>query len=94
MSPRLLTQPANVDVVTPTTPESLDFGTRVGWLDCPSRDGQLWLSAGVGSHRFDHMLVLTDGPQPALGHVGWRADGPEALAAAVAPLEGAGAAEG
>jgi catechol 2,3-dioxygenase len=43
---------------------------------------------------FHHTLQLTEGPAPALGHVAWRADGPEQLALAVERIEASGGGEG
>ena len=43
---------------------------------------------------FHHSVKLTEGPEPALGHVGWRAAGPKSLEVAVARLEEHGAGGG
>lgn len=93
MSPRRLSQLAHVELITPTPQESLDFWTGVVGLECSERDGRSAFLRAWGD-RFHHTLVLTEGEQPALGHIGWRAESAEALAAAVAALEDAGAGEG
>ena len=41
-----------------------------------------------------YTVQLTEGPAPALGRIGWRTEGPEALERAVARLEQAGVGEG
>ena len=85
MSVRLLSQLAHVELITPTPEASLDFWTRVVGLEVSSeRVGSSAYLRGWGD-RFHHTLVLTEGEQPGLGHIGWRADGPEELTEAVAP---------
>lgn len=39
---------------------------------------------------YHHSLMLTAGSQPALGHIGWRTNGPEELEAAVQQIEASG----
>ncbi len=93
MSLRLLSQLAHVELITPTPQASLDFWTRVVGLEVSSQEGQSAYLRAWGD-RFHHTLVLTEGEQPALGHIGWRADGPEELTEAVARIDGAGAGDG
>jgi catechol 2,3-dioxygenase len=86
MSNRLIAHLAHLEVFTPKPDESLRFYTEVLGLEETQRDGQsAYLRAwGEWSH---HSLKLTEGPQPGLGHIGWRAASPEDLTIAVARLE-------
>ena len=90
MYERLISQLAHVRVVTPRIEESLLFYKEVLGLEESSRDGGSVFLRGWGEH-FHHSLELVEGPQPALGHIGWRAQGPEQLDAAVKRIEAAGA---
>ncbi|MCS7006144.1 MAG: VOC family protein [Gaiellaceae bacterium] len=93
MTERLLSQLAHVEILTPTPDESLRFYTDVLGLEISSREGQSVFLRGWGE-RFHHSLQLTEGPTPGLGHIAWRAQGPEQLERAVARVEAAGAGEG
>jgi catechol 2,3-dioxygenase len=93
MPERLLSQLAHVEVLTPTLEHSLRFYTDVVGLEESARDGQSVYLRGWGE-RFHHSLQLTEGDQPGLGHIAWRAQGPEQLQAAAARVEAAGAGEG
>src|SRR5579871_1448031 len=93
MARRLLSQLAHVELITPTPQESLDFWTQIVGLELTARVGASAYLRGWGD-RFHHTLVLTEGPQPALGHIGWRSGGPEELAEAAGRIAEAGAAEG
>ncbi len=93
MSNRLIAHLAHLEVFTPKPDESLRFYTDVLGLEETERDGQsVYLRAwGEWSH---HSLKLTEGPQPGLAHIGWRAGSPEDLDVAVARLEERDAGEG
>jgi catechol 2,3-dioxygenase len=93
MSNRLIAHLAHLEVFTPKLDESLRFYTEVLGLEETERDAQsVYLRAwGEWSH---HSLRLTEGPQPGLAHIGWRAESPEDLDVAVARLEERGAGEG
>jgi catechol 2,3-dioxygenase len=93
MSRRLIAHLAHVEILTPKPEESLRFYKEVLGLEESGRDGQSVYLRGWGEWSF-HSLQLTEGAQPAMGHIGWRALGPEALEAAVSRLEEAGAGEG
>src|SRR4051794_38408131 len=93
MPERLLSQLAHVEVLTPTPDESLRFYTDVLGLEVSAREGQSVYLRGWGE-RFHHSLQLTEGDQPGLGHIAWRAQGPEQLDAAVARVDARGAGEG
>jgi len=86
---RLLSQLAHVELLTPRPDESLWFFTEVLGLEESGREGQSVFLRGWGE-TFHHSLQLTEGPEPALGHVGWRSAGPEALERAVESLEAVG----
>jgi len=89
----LLSQLAHVELTTPTPQASLEFWTQVVGLEEATSAGQSVYLRGWGD-RFHHTLQLTEGPNVGLGHIGWRAAGPEVLERAVALLEAAGAGEG
>src|SRR5215470_18427581 len=90
---RLLSQLAHVELITPKPDESLKFFTDVMGLIETARRGNSVYLRGWGSH-LHHELVLTEGPAPALGHIGWRAAGPYELEVAVERLETGGAGVG
>jgi len=85
----LLSQLAHVELTTPVPSESLAFFTDVLGLELTEQAGQSAYLRGWGEN-FHHSLKLTEGPQPALGHIGWRAASPDALETAAARLEGLG----
>jgi catechol 2,3-dioxygenase len=88
----LLSQLAHVELTTPTPQESLEFWTQVVGLEETARDGQSVYLRAWGDW-FHHTLKLTEGPEVGLGHVGWRAAGPEELETAARRLSAAGAGE-
>jgi catechol 2,3-dioxygenase len=87
MAERLLSQLAHVEVLTPTPEESLRFYTDVLGLEESGREGRSVYLRGWGE-RFFHSLQLTESDRPGLGHVAWRAQGPEQLRVAAARVEG------
>src|SRR3954469_2119320 len=93
MPPRLLSQLAHVEILTPDPDASLRFYTQLLGLEQSAQAGQSAYLRGWGDW-FHHTLQLTEAPAPGLGHVAWRADGPEQLAAAVQRLEASGRGEG
>jgi catechol 2,3-dioxygenase len=93
MAERLLSQLAHVEILTPAPDASLRFFTEVLGLEESGRSGDSVYLRGWGEF-FHHTLQLTAAERPGLGHVGWRADGPEQLERAVAKLEASGAGEG
>jgi len=93
MSKRLLSQLAHVEVLTPVPEESLRFYRDVVGLEESGREGQSVYLRGWGE-RFFHSLQLTEAASPGLGHIAWRAQGPDELAEAVSRVEAAGVGEG
>jgi catechol 2,3-dioxygenase len=93
MYERFISQLAHVELLTPTLDESTRFFTEVMGLDEESRDGESVYLRCWGD-AFTHTVQLTEAPEPGLGHIGWRAEGPEALERAVSRLEQAGVGEG
>src|SRR5438552_1969721 len=90
---RLVSQLAHVELLIPKPQETLDFFTGTLGLYESARAGQSVHLRGWGDH-FHHSLILTEAPDIGLGHIGWRSEGPEALAVAVERLEGSGRGEG
>jgi catechol 2,3-dioxygenase len=93
MPERLLSQLAHVELITPKLDESVDFATRVLGLELSERTEDAAYLRAWGEF-FHHTLQLSAGDAPGLGHVAWRADGPEQLERAVARVEAAGVGEG
>lgn len=89
MPPRLLSQLAHVEILTPRIDESARFYTQVLGLEETTRDGASVYLRGWGD-TFHHTLQLTEAKEPGLRHIGWRADGPEQLDQAVARIEATG----
>lgn len=90
---RLIAHLAHVEVLSPRPEESLRFYADVLGLEESAREGRSVYMRGWGEWSF-HSLQLTEAQEPGTGHVSWRAVSPEALEAAVARLEEAGAGEG
>lgn len=83
---RSISQLAHVELITPKPAESLAFFTDVLGLELTEQEGQSAYLRAWGEN-FHSSLKLTEGPEPGLGHIGWRASGPDALAAAAKRLE-------
>ena len=93
MSERLISQLAHVELISPRPQESVAWLTEVLGLEESGRDGNsVYLRAW--SEELFHSLQVTEGPEPAVGHIAWRAAGPDDVAAVAARLEAAGAGEG
>ena len=76
MSERLLSQLAHVEVFSPKPDESVAWYHDVLGLEETTREGQSVYMRGWGEF-FHHSLVVTEGPEPGLGHIGWRTAGPD-----------------
>jgi catechol 2,3-dioxygenase len=85
----LIAHLAHVEVITPKPQESLTFYRDVLGLEESGSDANSVYLRGWGEQHF-HSLQLTEGPEPALGHAGWRASSADALEEAVGRLEGLG----
>src|SRR3954447_19054653 len=90
---RLLSQLAHVELITPKPADSLAFFVEVLGLELTEQAGTSAYLRGWGEN-FHHSLKLTEGPEPALGHIGWRASGPEALESAADRLNDLGHGDG
>ena len=88
-NPHFLSQLAHLEIVSPDVDGSVRFFTEIAGLDETGRDATSVYLRAWGDY-FHHTLKITAGARPALGHLGWRADGPEALVDVVAHLERAG----
>ena len=93
MPERLVSQLAHVEIVTPDLDKVMPFYTDVLCLEVSGREGDSVYLRGWGDF-FHHTLQLTTGDGPALGHIAWRAEGPEQLETAVARIEATGRGEG
>lgn len=93
MSRRLVAHLAHVEILTPCPEESLRFYVDVLGLEETTRAGQSVYLRGWGewSH---HSLQLTEGPEPGLGHIGWRTWSAADLETAVERVDGRGAGRG
>jgi catechol 2,3-dioxygenase len=86
----LISQLSHVEIVTPKPDESLRFFVDVLGLIETARTGRSVYLRGWRNF-FHHDLVLTEGREPGLGHVGWRSAGAKALETAVSRFEKNGA---
>src|SRR3954464_9395111 len=93
MSERLLAHLAHVEVITPKPEESLAFYRDLLGLEVTAEEGDSVYLRGWGEH-YAHSLQLTEGPQPAVAHTGWRTEGPEELETLAERLDELGAGEG
>lgn len=93
MVERVISQLAHVELLTPKLEDSARFFTDVMGLEESGRDEQSIYLRCWGDFFF-HSVQLTEAPQPGLGHIGWRTEGPAQLEKAVAALESTGAGEG
>jgi len=89
MSEVLLSQLAHVEVISPVPQESVDWYTRVLGLEESGREGRSVYLRPWGED-LHHSLVVTEGPAPALGHIGWRTRGPEDVATIAGRMDAAG----
>jgi catechol 2,3-dioxygenase len=90
MYERYISQLAHLKVVTPRIEASLAFYKDILGLEESGRDGGSVFLRGWGEHFF-HSLEVVEGKEPALAHIGWRAQGPEQLEQAAKRIEAAGA---
>jgi catechol 2,3-dioxygenase len=91
--PRLLSQLAHVEITTPKLEESARFFVDVLGLEESAREGDSVFLRCWGEW-FQNSVILTEGAEPSLVHVGWRTQGPEELEQAARILEEQGVGEG
>src|SRR5258708_2263999 len=85
----LLSHLAHIEILTPKLEESAHFFTEVMGLEESGREDRSIYLRCWGEY-YHHSLVLTEGSQPALGHIGWRTNGPEELEIAAQQIEAGG----
>jgi catechol 2,3-dioxygenase len=90
---QLLAHLAHVEFFSPKLEESVMFFKEVLGLEESGREGRSVYLRCWGEY-YHHSVVISEGPEPALGHIGWRTHSPEALAEAVQILEASGQGEG
>ena len=89
MTGRFLSHLAHVELITTNLDASVAFFKNTLGLYESARSGPSVYMRCWGDY-YHHTLVLTPGPQPALGHAAWRTNGPEELKQAVASIEASG----
>jgi catechol 2,3-dioxygenase len=89
MRKHLLSHLAHVELLTPKLEESVAFFKEVMGLEESGRAGQSVYLRCWGEY-YQYSLVLSEGSQPALGHLAWRVNGPEELEVAVQQIEASG----
>jgi catechol 2,3-dioxygenase len=89
----LISQLAHVEFTSPKPEETVNFLIDVLGMEESHRAGQSTYLRCWGEY-FHHSIIVTEGAEPSLAHVGWRAGGSEELELAVARLEQAGNGEG
>src|SRR4051794_10914835 len=75
MTDVLLSQLAHVEITSNKPQESVDWFVDVLGLELTTTEGQSAYLRGWGDF-LHHTLVVTEGDEPALDHVGWRTYGP------------------
>ena len=89
-NPHYFSQLAHIEVLTENLDKSVEFFRDVVGMDETARSETSVYLRAWGDY-FHHTLKLTQSSTSGLGHLGWRADSPEALEEAVAYLENIGA---
>ena len=75
MTDVLLSQLAQVEITSNKPQESVDWFVNVLGLELTTTEGHSAYLRGWGDY-LHHTLVVTEGDQPTLGHIGWRTYGP------------------
>lgn len=76
MSEILLSQLAHVELISPKPEETVRWMTDVLGLEETTREGQSVYLRGWAEW-LHSSLIVTEGPQTALGHIAWRTYGPD-----------------
>ena len=85
----LISQLAHVEFLTPKLEESVTFFKDIMGLEEVTRaDNSVYMRCW--GEYYHSSVILTAGPQPALGHAGWRTTGQEELETAVQQIEASG----
>jgi catechol 2,3-dioxygenase len=93
LSTRLIAQLAHLEVLTPTPDETVHFFRDIMGLEESGRHEDSIFLRGWGEWNY-HSLQITEGSEPELGHIAWRAASPEHLDTAVKRLQDANAGVG
>jgi catechol 2,3-dioxygenase len=91
--PRLLSQLGHIEITTPKLEESTRFFVDVLGLEESAREGNSVYLRCWGEW-FHNSVILTEGPEPTLVHIGWRTEGQAELEQAAKVLEDSGVGEG
>jgi catechol 2,3-dioxygenase len=90
-NPHYLSQLAHIEIYSSDLAESVKFLTDIIGLDVTARKGDSVYLRAWGDY-FQHTLKVTySATEKGMGHLGWRADSPEALKDVVKYLEKTGA---
>lgn len=84
---------AHVEILTPDLAATTAFFTNLLGMQETARSKQSVYLRGY-EEQYHHSIKLTAAAEPGLGHVGWRARSPQALARRVAAIEAMGFARG
>lgn len=76
MSEILLSQLAHVELISPKPDETVEWMKEVFGLEETTREGQSVYLRGWAEW-LHSSLIITEGREPAVGRIGWRAYGPE-----------------
>jgi catechol 2,3-dioxygenase len=76
MSEILLSQLAHVELISPKPEETVRWMADVLGLEETAREGQSVYLRGWAEW-LHSSLIVTEGPEPALGHIAWRTYGPD-----------------
>lgn len=89
MPQHTIAQLAHVEILSAKPQETEDFFVKLLGMSVTARAGQ---SAFMRAYQdtYHHSLVITEAPDAGLGHIGFRADSPEALEAVAASIEPTG----
>ncbi|MBS1677070.1 MAG: VOC family protein [Actinobacteria bacterium] len=89
MPKRLLSPLSHVELLTPDLEKSVEYVDQILGLDIVREEGDSVYLRCWGDY-YLYSLVLTAAAEPGLGHMAWRAEGPEQLAEVVSRIEASG----